>query len=711
MNLSDLARPFRILIIDDNPAIHEDIRKVLSGRAEPSSAFTDAKSRIFGQRAAAPRVAPFDIDSAFQGEEGFRKVQEAQAARRPYAMAFVDVRMPPGWDGIETIANLWEASPELQIVLCTAYSDYSWDEIFRKLRKPDSLVILKKPFDNIEVSQLVYALTAKWQLTLEKQQSLEALDQQVRRRTLELQTAVDLLRKESEDRTRAEEAVRQSDERFSKAFIASPIPLAIVSLRDDRFVEVNAGFQALTGFKKHELIGMTPLSLGIWENGPGRMEAGPGSDGVIRDLPVRLQSKSGETKEILLSSQLFDNDRESFRLLLALDLSEQQLLQRQFVQAQKMEAVGQLAAGLAHDFNNILQIIHGYSGMLLENECMGAKEQAQIHRIMDTATRAASLVRQLLAFSRKGSLQMQPMDLRNTVVATAEMVARLLPENIQISAPPAGSLPMVNADEAMIQQVLLNLAVNARDAMPEGGSLTLETRAVEAVNPGDFEPAGTSRGRFLCLSVADTGCGMAPEVLAHAFEPFFTTKEVGKGTGLGLSMVYGIAKQHGGWVEVESRPGWGTRFQVFLPVWKEEPEEPRPAAAPAAVVRGHETILVVEDEPELREFLVESLNAHGYQTCQAASGLEALDLGARHPGAIHLLLTDMVMPGDLNGQQLAERMLARDPALKVIYMSGYNSAGAGSFQNYRHFLAKPFSQEKMLEMIGRCLAEESWRLP
>src|SRR5581483_2929551 len=297
MNNQSPARNNRILVIDDNPSIHADIRKILSPNERPNTALADAKALLFDETPTKSSQTDFEIVSAFQGEEGLGKVQEAAQAGRPFAMAFVDVRMPPGWDGVETITRIWKDNPDLQVVICTAYSDYSWEEMIGHIGKSDNLLILKKPFDNIEVLQLAHALTQKWALRYEISCRLNDLDQLVTQRTSELQSANDKLKREITDRLQMEKALRLSEERFSKAFRASPIPLAIQSLREERFIDVNEGFQKLAGFTREELIGHTPEELNFWsEPGAGRaLLKKLHQEMSVLNLPCRLRSKSGQT--------------------------------------------------------------------------------------------------------------------------------------------------------------------------------------------------------------------------------------------------------------------------------------------------------------------------------------------------------------------------------------------------------------------------------
>jgi PAS domain S-box-containing protein len=706
----DLLKNDRILIIDDNPSIHDDIRKILGEREGSDETFNSSKSALFEDEIAGVEQSHFEIDSAFQGKEGLEKVRQANEAGRPYALVFVDVRMPPGWDGIETISRIWETAPDLQAVICTAYSDYSWTEMIRQTGKSDNLVILKKPFDNIEVMQLAHALTEKWLLSHQVKNRMEDLDRAVGLRTQELQAANEQLKKEIADRSQVEKALRRTEERFSKAFKSSPFPLAIQSLRQESFVDANPAFQKLTGFDLGDLIGHTSDQLRLWTD---PAESATLLENLLRQMAVRnlsrrLRTKAGQLRDVLVSVELLQFDDEPLLLIIAQDITEQLTLENQLRQVQKMEAVGQLAAGVAHDFNNILTVIQGHTSLLLAKEPAPAENRKPLETIALAAERAGKLVRQLLTFSHKQRARMTPMNIGNALTSAAELFSRVLPENIIVTIENPPGLPQINADAGMIEQLLMNLAVNARDAMPEGGRLTISVEPVEITPATAAQNRDARPGRFLGLSVADTGCGMGPEILSHIFEPFFTTKPVGKGTGLGLATVYGIAKQHEGWVEVRSQPGQGACFRVFIPacatgagVSSRTPDQEIPRG-------GNETILVVEDEPAVRDFVVEVLDANGYRTVVADCGPQALQRWNEHEGKIQLLLTDMVMPGGLNGFQLSERLLTQDPALKVIYSSGYSPGLSEKEQAALHgnnFLPKPYQASELLEKLRDSLDE------
>ena len=387
------------------------------------------------------------------------------------------------------------------------------------------------------------------------------------------------------------------------------------------------------------------------------------------------------------------------------DVTESLNLEAQLRQVQKMESVGQLAAGVAHDFNNILTIIQGHAGLMLsEQELLpGLADSAK--QIALAAERAATLTRQLLMFSRKQIMQPQLLDLNEVVGNVSKMLRALLGEQVTLRRSSSTELPAINADAGMLEQVLVNLAVNARDAMPKGGTLHINTFASE-IDDGYVQRHPEARtGFFVCLSVSDTGHGMDAATLSRIFEPFFTTKDVGKGTGLGLATVYGIVKQHQGWVKVESTVGRGTTFKVFLPASSKALATVHTTMR-TEVPGGDETILVVEDEPALRDLVQEILQKKGYKVLEASTGAQALKLWERHCDKIDLLLTDMMMPEGVSGRELAERVLTEKPSLKVIYTSGYSLDVVNpgfSIKDGLNFLQKPYQPEILVQMVRNCL--------
>jgi len=391
---------------------------------------------------------------------------------------------------------------------------------------------------------------------------------------------------------------------------------------------------------------------------------------------------------------------------IAQDVTEQRSLEEQFRQAQKMEAVGQLAGGVAHDFNNILTVILGYAQMLLAENQTSPDSAEALTQILQAAERASKLTRQLLTFSRKQEIRPCRLDLNELVGDVGKMLRRLIGEHITLQVNHAPNLPQVLADAGMVEQVLLNLAVNARDAMPEGGQLMVTTETIRIDEAVARQIPDARAGDFVRLRVQDTGMGIPPEVLPHIFEPFFTTKDQGKGTGLGLATVYGIVQLHHGWIEVHSNLGEGAGFNIYLPAARPA-DLVAPVEKSAPQIRGGtETILLVEDEEALRGLAAVVLQRHGYRVLEAASGPAAVEVWKEHSPAIELLITDLVMPGGMSGIVLAEKLTAAKPSLKVIYSSGYSAEVSGRIldsKDGKRFLQKPYRRDDLIRLVREVL--------
>ena len=381
-------------------------------------------------------------------------------------------------------------------------------------------------------------------------------------------------------------------------------------------------------------------------------------------------------------------------------------LEDQLRQSQKMEAIGQLAGGVAHDFNNILTVIHGHASLLLQNASLTGPPARSATQIAEAAERAASLTRQLLTFSRRQVMQPRQLNLNDLVSNLTSMLGRILGEDVRLRMNCSPQPALVEADSSMLEQVLLNLAVNARDAMPQGGSLTIAIAMVDVTNELRSNSPERPPGKYARLCVTDSGCGIAPQHLKHVFEPFFTTKEVGKGTGLGLATVYGIVKQHKGWLEVESALNQGATFKVFLPALETDTKSEAQAHSQARTRGGRETILVVEDEAPVRELVYDILSSYGYHVIQAESGVKALERWKECRDTVDLMLTDLVMPDRVNGRQLAEKLWAERPELKVIFTSGYSAEVVGKefvLKPGIHYLQKPYAPNSLASKIRECL--------
>lgn len=689
MKPTEPAVPVRILVIDDTPSIHDDFRKILVARGNDAS-LDAAEAALFSDARSAPASETFTLDSALQGQDGLALLQKAHEAGQPYALAFVDMRMPPGWDGIETIKRLWQVDPTLQVVICTAYTDYSWSETVRQLGSSDNLIILKKPFDNIEVLQLAHALTRKWQLARKLAARMWDLASEVERRTGELRVA---------------------EARFTSAFAASPIASTIQYNYNHCFLSVNPAFLELTGQSLGDVIGHTPRELELWPEGKDWLE-GISRGERLRKHPARLRTQDGRLLDVLVSTEPIAIDNDGCSLWLIDDITERLKLEQQLLQAQKMESVGHLAAGIAHDFNNLLTAINIYSEEALRECAPGTRIHDDLQEVHAAGRRAAALTRQLLIFSRKQFSELVPLHLPEVLERIFPMLRRLIGENIDLISDVEPSLPSIQGDENNLEHVVLNLVVNARDALPNGGEIRLSLRQTEIATTQAARHPEARAGRFLVLGVADNGSGIPPEIQEQVFEPLFTTKGSGKGTGLGLSTVRTIVGQHKGWVELTSSPGAGALFEIFLPVADDA------AAAGGASAgsqtrqaperqRGSERILVAEDDDVVRNMLAVLFPRYGYEAVLAHDGPEALVHWEQAGGAFDLLLTDMVMPKGMSGLDLARELRARNPELKVILSTGYSpellQQGSTPPIPGATILLKPYRPDSLLTAIRNTL--------
>ncbi len=517
------------------------------------------------------------------------------------------------------------------------------------------------------------------------------------------------------DRKRAEERYRsfiaQSSEGVSRLEIDPPVPINLPEEEQidrlyagARIAECNDAMARMYGFSEaRELIGTLLADLHNVTDPANReqirtfIRAGY----RIADSETREHDREGRSRVFLNNVVGFLEDGHLVRVWgTQRDMTDQRHLEEQFRQSQKMEAVGQLAGGIAHDFNNLLTAILGNTQLLLRDLPPGDAKRGDVEEIRKASERAASLTRQLLAYSRRQMLQPEVLDLNVVVAEMDKMLRRLIGEHIALVAVLASDLGHVRADPNQIEQVIVNLAVNARDAMPDGGKLTIETANVDLDDAFAQAHLGSIPGPYVLLAVTDSGTGMDASVRAHLFEPFFTTKEVGKGTGLGLATVYGIVKQSGGYISVYSEPGHGLSFKAYLPRIATPADLP-PTPQKGGPARGSETVLVVEDEPAVLTLSRRALETQGYVVLAASDAAAALRVVERHGGTIHLLLTDVVMPG-LSGRELADRLGAQRPGIRVLYMSGYPGDAVvqhGTLPSGSAFLQKPFSPDGLARKV------------
>ncbi len=473
---------------------------------------------------------------------------------------------------------------------------------------------------------------------------------------------------------------------------------------------VNPAFEAMTGYTREEVIGKTPRILksgqhntefyaNLWKT----ILSGRDFSGVL--VNRRKNGEQYHTEKTI--SPIKDGEGKIMHFVSTeRDISERKELEARLRQSQKMEAFGQLAAGVAHDFNNILTVIQGNMSLLQMGQLTRAEQASASVEISRAAERAANLTRQLLTFSRRQPMQSQDLDLNGVVANVTKMLQRLIGEDIALETRYAPGGAPIHADPGMMEQVLMNLAVNSRDAMPKGGRLVIETAPVVLTDTTQFTKHTARPGEFIRLSITDTGFGIASEHLSHLFEPFFTTKEVGKGTGLGLATVFGIVEQHQGWIDVKSQVNEGTTFHIYFPrLARKVPSRELPTPPPH-VPGGTETILLVEDETPLRRLMQRVLERQGYQVHTAASGIQALEVWRERRDGINILVTDMVMPEGMTGRELADRLRTEKPDLKIIFCSGYanNMPGKDSpLRQNESFLEKPFEPVKLLQKVRDCV--------
>ena len=500
-------------------------------------------------------------------------------------------------------------------------------------------------------------------------------------------------------------ARRRAEEAFKTLVLNAPIGLFIA--QNGRFRRINPEFEKITGYGEEELLNDDCLCLVIPEFREKVKEMAVQILQGKRTLPFEFQyrTKGGDLRWAL--EKVATTQYEGARATLGyfMDITDSKHLEVQFLQAQKMEAVGRLAGGVAHDFNNLLTGILGYSELLFWDLPEDHPRRRYVEEIIKTTERAAALTRQLLAFGRKQIIQPRIINLNEVISGMEKMLRRLLGEDLDLVTLMDPDLGAVKADPGQMDQVIMNLAVNARDAMPQGGLLTLKTENVFLDEAYIWEHMEAKPGSYVMLAVSDSGSGMDPETKAHIFEPFFTTKEPGKGTGLGLATVHGIIKQSDGHIWVYSEAGKGTTFKIYLPRVEAAARSLQPAATPAAALRGQETILVVEDDEKLRGAICQTLRSYGYRVLEAGNGNEALSLWGQHQGPLHLVLTDVVMPG-MSGGELLERLSSFSRQMKVLFMSGYTEDTA-ALQSLLAagvpFLEKPFKMIKMVEKVREVL--------
>ena len=504
------------------------------------------------------------------------------------------------------------------------------------------------------------------------------------------------------ERARSEQALRESEEHYRFLFDNNPHPMWVFDLENHKFLAVNNAAVRHYGYSREEFLSMTLEGIRPPEDIPQLLaDLAGGTEEVRRVGTRRHRKRDGTVINVEITSHGLRFAGKPSRLVLANDITERIRLEEQLQQAQKMEAIGRLAGGVAHDFNNLLTVITGYGQMLLNQFDRANPAYGDVQEILNAANRAALLTNQLLAFSRRKVTQAKPIELNNVVGNIQKMLGRLVGENVQMISVLEPGIGRIMADPNQIEQILMNLVVNARDAMPDGGKITLETAAVRLDEEFARTHLGITPGPYVLLAVSDTGRGMTEAVRKQVFEPFFTTKTADKGTGLGLSMVYGIVRQCGGDIYVYSELNKGSVFKLYFPVTgRVENIQEDPVEAPVPRGAG-ETVLLVEDDTELRTMVERMLTREGFHVLLASSGQDALQAAQLHTGKIALLLTDVVMPG-MSGRDLASALAPMRPKMKVLFMSGYTDAAvvhSGELPSGVDFIQKPFRPDALVAKV------------
>ena len=679
---------YTILIVDDEEAILKSLKRVF-------------------------RKEQYEVIPARSGREGLERLRQGG---KEFSLIISDQRMPE-MTGAEFLEKAKGVFPNAARMLLTGYSDMG--AIIDAVNKGGIHRYLTKPWNDEDLLFQVRQALKEYDLVVENQRLLDLTKKQ----NQELNGLN--LRLELRVVERTKEIIRAKQE-WESTVNSLPQLIFLIDhqgsiLRTNRTVERwnFAPRGDIKGCQIHDLFHPGCSDSGcylekFWLRARQELTQGRPAECEAED-PIWKCYLEIQVAPILSSRYAADNSSE-YSVVVVQDITDRKRAQKEIAdlgeqlrQSQKMEAIGRLAGGIAHDFNNLLTLIKGYAHLSLLELKENDPLKDSIEGIKKASERAADLTRQLLAFSRRQVMEMKVLDLNTLLRDLDKMLRRVIGENIELGTRLADDLGRVKADPGQLEQVILNLAVNARDAMPSGGKLTIETANVEMDEAFARAHIEVSPGRYVQLAVRDTGVGMTPEVQERVFEPFFTTKEKGKGTGLGLSMVYGIVKQSGGNIWLDSAPGQGTTFRIYLPRVDEPVEELAEKGAEKGAAedlpRGPETVLVVEDDPEVLELSVRILNRQGYRVWQAVNGVEALRICEQHKEPIDLMLTDVVMP-QMGGKELAEKVQPLRPQMKVLFTSGYMDDAVvhkGILNSGSHFLQKPFSPTVLAHKVREVL--------
>ena len=684
----------RILIIDASPTAREDYACFLHLDERHRASVKHLEDDIFGtEHKTLLRGVTFSVDFAQQGDEALNMMRQSQLEERRFMIAFIDMRIHSSMNALHTIKALWHIQPDLQVVLCTDFSTHSWEEVVSVLGVTDQLLILKKPFDPIEVWQAGVSLSQKWWVTEKRRQH-----------RLVTQQALD----------------DNQDHGHNLYIIFNAIKDGVIATdQNGEVLYLNDSASSITGWSAQDACGQTidkVVQLPEYTEGTSygsmaaiREEVLAGS-GPFEELALPMLDKKGEQQ--LVSHFITSlRDQHGFpcgSIEVIRDIGYERDLQEQLHQSRKMDSLGQLAGGVAHDFNNLLTGIVGFSEKVKQRLSNEDKTHQYVDAVLDASKRAADLTAQLLNFSRRGKFRTVQVNMHELIDEMGMMLRETLNRSVVIDTHLDAPRSVVAGDPSQLQNAILNLAINAQDAMGEsGGQLVISTKVVilDEVychhHPHDIVP-----GPYVEIALADNGCGMTADVQEHLFDPFFTTKAVGQGTGLGLSSVYGIVKDHHGAINVYSKEHIGTTIRISLPLCSDVRKETENVSTRSnEIICGHGTILFVDDEDYLRELAYDSLQELGYDLLLAANGKEAFDIFQKHRRRIDLVILDVMMPV-WDGRRTLEEMLRLDPQANILICSGFRAGGdmqelmdAGA----RSFVQKPFNIAHLSQEIKHAM--------
>ncbi len=708
LSQAGLGQTGYMLMVDTNGAVichpsREFYNQPLSGA---KVAFAEVEAAIRKRK----RSAAFSARNPRTGRRGHQIVGIA-FPEWSGNLVDLDWKLVAGADPMEMMAFLPTIVGNLTIVgagiaiLVIAFAFMAADIIVEPIK--DMAVRVSKVTDG--ESTVDFSSVKAYEELLPLVDAIQTYRSMVEQRTKELVHINEQLTQEMRDRQSAEESQRNSERRYRSLFKESKDAI-VICLPEGVIVDANPAFVELTGFAREQILGTNVLQF--YKNPEDRVRFVEELEriGFVKEFPLLVKREDGAERSCRLTSSVWKDEQAGVRAYFTIvrDITESTRLQEQLAQSQKMESVGRLAGGVAHDFNNMLTAILGHAELALMRSEPSDRTRADLQVIIETGRRSAGLVRQLLAFARKQTAAPKVLDLNATTTNTLKMLQRLLGEDVELVWKPGKDLWPVKIDPSQVDQLLVNLCVNARDAIQGAGKVTIETgnrsfNEAYCAMHSEFIP-----GDYVMLAVSDDGCGMSKEVTDRLFEPFFTTKELGKGTGLGLATAYGIVKQNSGFISVYSEPGEGSIFKVCLPRLDQEAVKPAHAKATETPKGSGETMLLVEDEEAILEVCQTMLEGLGYRVLSARKPSEALRLAQSHSGKIHLLITDVVMP-EMNGRELAETIRNFDPELKCLFSSGYTAnviAHHGVLDEGVHFLQKPYSLRNLAMKVQEALEQK-----